>query len=374
MFNDFAQKYVYPVAVMAGSIIGVGFFSLPYVAMKAGILLTLLYFVLLLAVVLAIHLIFAQISLNTPDFKRFPGFVGHHLGKWAKVLSLISSTVGYFGVLLAYLIVGGEFLAGALSPFFGGDQVFYTFVYFFGAVILITLGIKVVAKAELFMLCFLLLSLVIVFAKGFWAIKLGNFFAVNSGFSSSNLFLPYGPIMFALWGIGLIPEAEEMLKTGKNLMNKFVVISTIIPAVIYLLFIFLVLGITGSATTQSGLLGLSDFFGGRVVLISLLAGSAITFTAFIVHGLTFKKILIYDLGIRNWQALVIACFTPFVLFLLGLNSFVPLLSFVGGVLLGIDGILILLMYKKIGGKNIVIFPLAGVFALGIIYQIFYSIF
>ncbi|MDP2741348.1 MAG: hypothetical protein Q8O66_01510, partial [bacterium] len=62
-----------------------------------------------------------------------------------------------------------------------------------------------------------------------------------------------------------------------------------------------------------------------------------------------------------------------VLFLLGLNSFIGLISFIGGVLLGIDGILILLMYKKIGGKKKVIYPLVLIFLLGIIYEIAYFV-
>jgi len=95
--------------------------------------------------------------------------------------------------------------------------------------------------------------------------------------------------------------------------------------------------------------------------------------AFVVAGLTFKKILIYDLGIKNWQAIVISCFTPLILFLLGLKSFIFLISFTGGVLLGIDGILILLMYKKIGGRKAIIYPLASVFLIGIIYEIVYFI-
>jgi hypothetical protein len=59
--------------------------------------------------------------------------------------------------------------------------------------------------------------------------------------------------------------------------------------------------------------------------------------------------------------------------LLGLNSFIPLISLIGGVLLGIDGILILLIYKKIGGKNVIIYPLSLVFLLGVIYELIYFI-
>ena len=95
----------------------------------------------------------------------------------------------------------------------------------------------------------------------------------------------------------------------------------------------------------------------------------VTFVAFIVQGTTFKKTLVYDLNIREWQALVIVCCTPVILYLLGMKSFIPLLSFTGAILLGVDGILIMLMYKKIGGKNIVIYPLLLVFILGIVYEL-----
>ena len=81
----------------------------------------------------------------------------------------------------------------------------------------------------------------------------------------------------------------------------------------------------------------------------------------------------FDLKIKHWQAFVITCCPPLILFLLGLKSFIPMISFIGGVMLGIDGIIIMLMYKKIGGKNIVIYPLSFIFLLGIAYEIIYFI-
>ena len=87
-----------------------------------------------------------------------------------------------------------------------------------------------------------------------------------------------------------------------------------------------------------------------------------------------KKTLIVDVKIKHWQAFVMTCCPPMILFLLGLNSIMPILSIVGGVILGIDGILILLMYKKIGGKKIIIYPLSIVFLLGAIYEVVYFLF
>lgn len=367
VFSEVFKKYVYPVVVISGSIIGVGFFSLPYIASKSGIWIMLAYFIILTAIVSVIHLIFAKISLKTPDFKRFPGFVKHYFGKKVQIFSLISTIFGSYGVLLVYLIAGSEFLTNIFQPYFGQSSVLYALIYFLFVSLIIFLGIKAVAKVEFWILLLLFLSIIFIFIKAFGQIDFTNFLP-ESNFNISNLFLPYGPILFSLWGAGLIPEAEEMAKGNKKSVKKIVLIATLIPAVFYLFFTFLILSITGVNTTESALIGLKDFLGSASVIVFLIGMSA-TITACVAHGLTLKKVFIYDLKIKNWQAFVITCFVPMILYLLGLRSFIGLISFTGAILLGIDGILILMMYKKIGGKNIIIYPLSLVFLAGIIYQI-----
>lgn len=372
-YKKLFKNYILPVSTISGSIIGVGFFSLPYIASKVGIYLMLLYFIVLTIIVLLIHLIFGEISLRTPDKKRFPGFVGYYLGKIPEAFSFVSAILGYFGVLLVYLIVGGQFLNSLFAPIFGQNQIFYTFIYFLVATIVVYLGISIISKFEFIALLFLFISFILVFIKGFSEFSLNNIIVWNLKFGVWDFFLPYGAIIFSLWGVGLIPEAEEMLRGNKKSFKRVIVISTLIPAIFFVLFTLVVFGITGSNTTESALIGLNNFLGNGVVLISLLMGVVITFSAFITHGLNLKRILVYDLGVKEKQAVIITCFTPMILFLLGLNSFIGMISFVGGILLGIDGILILLMYKKIGGKKLLIYPLSLVFLLGIVYEIVYFI-
>jgi amino acid permease len=375
-YKGLFKNYILPISTISGSIIGVGFFSLPYIASKVGVWLMLFYFITLTALVLFVHQIFGEISLKTPDYKRFPGFVGFYLGRLPQIFSFVSVILGYFGVLLVYLIVGGEFLNSLLSPFFGQNQFFYTFIYFLLATIVVYLGISTISRFEFVALLFLFISFILVFIKGLPLFSLENIFTSNlfiaKGFIM-NIFLPYGAIVFSLWGVGLIPEAEEMLRGNKKSFKRVIIISTLIPAVFFILFTLIVLGITGSNTTESALTGLNEFLGNGVVLISLLMGVVITFSAFITHGLNLKRIFAYDLGIKEKQSVIIACFTPMILFMLGFNSFIGIISFVGGVLLGIDGILILLMYKKIGGKSWLIYSLSLVFILGIVYEIVYFI-
>lgn len=355
---------------MVGGIIGVGFLSLPYITLKVGTIAMLFYFIILTSLVLFIHLIFGKISLATPDFKRWPGFVGYYLGKNAEKVIFVTMTVGSCGVLLAYLIIGPQFLYAALNPFFGGSPSTYLIIYFSLATLFIFLGIKMISRFDFFALAFLFLVLLLLFVKGFPNITFDNIF--TGDFNTAHFFLPYGAILFALWGTGFIPEIEEMVRGHKSSLRKIIASSIIIAAGFYLLFIFLILGISGNRTTDSALVGLKDFLGPQIYAAALLIGAVTTFIAFISNGLLLKKAFIYDMKIKEFPAWVLACFAPLLLYVMGLNSFIPLISFVGGVFLGIDGILILLIYQKIGGKKIIVYPLILVFILGIMYSIMYS--
>jgi len=59
---------------------------------------------------------------------------------------------------------------------------------------------------------------------------------------------------------------------------------------------------------------------------------------------------------------------------LGVKNFISLISFLGGVFLGIDGVLMLLMYRKIKPKKAkLVWFLSLIFIGGIIYEIIYTL-
>jgi len=373
------KNYIYPIATLSGTIIGVGLFALPYITLKVGFWVMCGYFLVLGALVILVHQFFGELALKTPDYKRLPGFAKIYLGNWGERIAYISAILGIFGAILAYLIVGGEFLTELLSPIFGGGNLFWTIIYFLAGAILIFFGIKAIAKVEFWGLILFFLVLILIFLRGRYLINIENLFPPisNFKFQISNFFLPYGVILFSLWGAALIPEVEEMLGEKKKLLLKIIPVAILIPIIIYLFFIYLILGITGPQTTESALVGLKNFLGNRIVSLGFLFGLLTTFTSFIALGLTLKKVFWYDLKIGKNLAFAITCFIPLVLFLIGVKQFIPVISFVGATMLGIDGILILLMYhKKIKNqkskiKNLLVYPLILIFLGGIIYEIIY---
>jgi hypothetical protein len=283
-------------------------------------------------------------------------------------------TMGVFSVMLAYIIVGGQFLTTILQPVLGGNAMIYSLIYLFLASIFIYSGSKLISWIDFLAISSLLLIVLVILIKESARIKLDNIF-ISAPFSGDfkTLFLPYGAILFSLWGTGLIPSVEEMIAGNKGALKTVVFWATLIPAIFYIVFTILILGITGDQTTSSALTGLVTVLPKSVALVALAIGVISTFVALIAQGLLIKEMLMYDVRLSSRWAWIIVCAVPLVLFLLGLNSFISLVSFVGGFLLPIDGILILLMYLKIGGKKIVALPLVVFFVLGILYEIIYII-
>ncbi len=368
------SKLVYAVSTLAGTIIGVGLFGLPYVTLKAGFWVVLGYFFVLTALVILVHSFFGELALKTPDFKRLPGFAKIYLGNWGKTIAYITTIFGFFGALLAYLIVGGEFFTELLSPYFGGNNLLYTLLYFVVGAGLIFSGIKAIAKVEFWGLVLFFLILIAIFFRGQNFIDIQNLFigVREFGILNSDLFLPYGVILFSLWGAALIPEIEEMLAPRKKQLKWIVPVSILIPAIVYLFFIYLILGITGAQTTESALGGLKIVLGDGIVVLALLFGLLTTFTSFITIGLTMKKVFWYDLGLNRNLSFAITCFVPLFLYMAGLKSFIAVIGVVGGIMLAVDGILILLMYNKIRpDRKPITYPLILVFLAGIVYSIVY---
>src|SRR4030042_5876706 len=172
------MKIICALAVISGTCIGVGFFVLPYVTLKVGVWVMLGYFLLLGGLVMVVHLLFGELALKTPDFKRLPGFAKLYLGNWGQGLAYILTITGILGAILVYLLVGGEFLADLFLPVFGGNSLIYTFLYFAAGALLIFFGIKAIAKIEFAGLVLFFLILFVIFFQAKPLFNVGNLFPV----------------------------------------------------------------------------------------------------------------------------------------------------------------------------------------------------
>ncbi len=375
------KNFFKALATLTGTIIGVGLFSLPYITSKVGIWTMLLYFLIIGVIALLTNFVYGEIILRTKGLHRLPGYAEKYLGKWAKGLSFLSNSLGLGGALLAYLVVGGGFLFSLFNPFFGQSLLFYVLTLFLIGSLLIYFGIKSIARVESILLILFFIVLLFIFQKGFSLIETGNLF----NFNPTYLFLPYGAVLFSLFGSSLIPEIREMLKDNPKDLKKVIFWSILISALTYLFFIIIITGITGQNTTDDAITGLKNVLGNGIVNLALIFGFLTVFTSFLTIGLTLKKILWYDIGIKKNLSWALACFVPLIFFLLGFNNFITIISLAGGVFLGIDITLMILIYlkaKKRGDMQpayslnlprLLIYSLILFFILGAIYEIYYFV-
>jgi len=370
------SKFLKALAVFTGTIIGVGIFGLPYAASKAGFFIVLAFFLVITVVSIFNHLIYGEVSLGTKGFHRLPGYTEKYLGRRWKIVAFSSVVVGIFGALLAYLIVGGEFLMLFFSQFWGGNSLIYTLLFFSFGAFLIFRGIKSVSKIEIVFLGVFFVLLIAFFVKALPFINTSYFQTVDWEFIT----FPYGIILFSLWGLTTVPEIKEMLGGDRKLLRKTIISGIILAAITYLFFIMMILGASGPLTTKTAISGFYQVLGGGIVNLGFISGVITCFTSFIALGLVFKKMLWYDMGLPKNLAWFITCFFPLALFLLGFNEFLDIIGLAGAFGVGIAGTVVVFLYREFLRKtqsrrmHPALYLLPVLLILGILFEIFYFVF
>ena len=376
------KNFLSALAVLVGVIIGAGIFGIPYAISKSGVIPALFYFLFWGIVVCLLHLCFGEIVLATKEKHRLVGFAQKYLGKTGKYLILFSTIFGTTGVLLAYLILGGDFLEILVSPFSEISTFHLSIIFWLILIFFVFRGIKFIGPTEILTNFSFFLVLLVVFCFLVPKIHLGNFTLINP----KEIFLPYGIILFSLMGFVAIPEVADVLKDPQERKNfkKIVLLASVIVILIYFLFSLAVVGVSGENTSKDALYGLIPYLGKKIVFLGALFGVITLADSFLVVCLYFKNVLIYDLKLPHFLAFSIASGLPIALFLLGLRDFISVIGFVGTFLGAIEGVVILLIFTKIKklkekepeyAINLplpIVYFLMIVLILGGIFQIFYT--
>jgi len=376
------KKFFLGITLLLGTIIGAGIFGAPYVISKSGILPGFFYFLVLGGVVLLINLFLGEIVLRTKGEHRLPGYAKKYLGNWERDLAAFSTIFGMIAVLLAYIILGGEFLKIVFSPFLNLSSSYFSLIFWLILSYFIFKGIKLIAIAELFTnLTFIL----IIFLISYFSLPKLSFQNFTL-FNLKNIFLPYGVILFALTGWSAIPEMGEVLKTSqeRKKFKKAIIFSIIIAILLYFLFSLVVIGISGKNTSSDAFSGLFPYLNRKVIFLGVL-GAVITLAdSFLVIGLYLRNTLIYDYKIREMSASLISCGLPLILFLLGFRQFINVIGWAGTIIGATEGIIIILIFKKaklLGDKepeyslkipSFVLYTLMIIFILGTISHFLFS--
>lgn len=342
------KNYLTASSVLAGTILGVGIFSLPYVFSQTGFLTSLFFMFFCGSLILLNHLIYGEIILRTPGEHRLAGLAKIYLGKCWFLVAAASVVVSALGVLLAYLILGGQFIQN-FSQFIGyplstGGALL---VFWILGAIGITFGIGFISISEI-----LGVVLIVAFIIGFFILGAPHLhWGLLTYLNFKHLLLPYGILLFALSDSSSIPEIvtyflKKNVAKEKINLKKPIILGTIIPPFLYLLFVLGAFGIfQGKINTVDLVPGLIQYSPIVGILTNIL-GLVLIITSYFIIGLSLRNTLKMDLKINKWLAWLIAAVIPLILYFLGFQNFIAIISFIGAVLLGTIIVLTIMIHRK----------------------------
>ncbi|MFA6131493.1 MAG: aromatic amino acid transport family protein [Patescibacteria group bacterium] len=331
------------VGTMIGGVVGVGVFGLPYAFAQSGWWLGLTMLLVLGFLIMLLNFMYAEVVEQTAGRHRLVGYVKNYLGVWPANLMGVVFIVYAWGAMLAYILIGGDFLYTLLSPLLGGPLLAYQLVMAALSAILTFGGIKKLAKLETFIVGGLIFLFVFIILLSLPSIEPRNIMSIHW----SGWFAPYGVLFFALSGLGVIPEMKDVLDARRrHELPHTILFGQVFIIALYALFTLAVVGVTGPATTPSAFDGLASMFGRTFAVAGSLLGSVAVLSIFSIVSIELQGILRFDYKINQKTAWLLTVIVPVVFLLLGVSQFIELISFLGAVFGGLIGIIVVIMYEK----------------------------
>lgn len=324
-------------ATLIGTTIGAGIFGIPYVVAKAGFWTGILVIILVGIIVCVISLYLSEILLRTKEHHQLPGLAEIYLGKTGKLLMSSAMIIGIYGALIAYSIGVGEALFSVLN--LNKMMISILFISIFGFIMYF--GLKIFEGFEEILTSLVILLVTAIAILSFASIKPENL----SGFNLKNIFIPYGVILFASLGIYAIPEMKKEL-TNKLFLKRAIITGISVAVIVYIIFTTLIVGITGSETTEVASVGLGNKLGGNIrFLVNIFVVLPLT-TAFLSLSFALKDSYKSDYKINNFISWLMVIIVPVIFTLVQLVGFVRVMEISAVVGDGLMLTLITIMHSK----------------------------
>ncbi len=342
------KNYFASSSILAGTILGVGLFGLPYVFSVAGFSIGLIFLVLCCFLATITHLIYGEALLRTSGEHRAPGLAKIYLGKKGYYLSIVTSFISLSGVLLAYLILGGQFIQN-FSQIFNWDIGINlaTVIFWIIGTLGIMMGIRLIGVGEVLGVA---LIIILIFGYLFWGLpglKIQSF----TDFNASQFFLPYGVLLFSLSGGSAVPEIFNYFKKkgiSKEQINfKMPIIwGSVIPAILCLIFVVGAFGLFPNKIIPVDLAGSLIKTNSVLAIATTVLGLILILTSYFILGLGFRNILFFDLKFKRLLSWLIPIGLPLFLFSIQNKGFLTIIGFLGAFVLAIETIITFIIHYQ----------------------------
>lgn len=336
------------IATLVGVTIGAGVLAVPHAIANAGFLTGIIGLITIGIAMMILNLCLGEVTLRTKGNHQLTGYAAKYLGATGKHLMGGAMIIGIYGALIAYIIGGGA----SLAQIFGGSQWLWSAIFFLTGIGIIHKGLKSIEESEFSIelakqITFAIIT-ILVFTSG--KISTQNL----QEFDALKLFMPYGIILFAYLGTTAIPEMREEMKNKLQKLKPAIIIGSILPIIVYLIFTTAVVGAAGKSTSEIATITIGQTLGTTGTILANLFATFGMMTAFIALGYGLKEMYHYDYKIKEKTSLLLTAIVPVALVFLGIHSFSTTLEITGAISGGATGVLAILMHmraKKYGERK-----------------------
>jgi amino acid permease len=334
-----AKHYLKIAAIVAAATVGDGVFALPFIFYTAGWLTCLIYIVVLGAIIVMAHSLYLSTLEKVGEKERLLGLAKKYFGGGGFWTAFIAVVVGLLLTLVAYLILGSEFIHLALPMV----RERYAFAVFW-ALISIPVFLSERYLVDLELVGIIATSAIILLI--FFTALPNVFFASAPIINWQNFFLPFGAVLFSLAGWTSIEPAYDAKKKirGAFVPWKALAAGTFFAAALYAMFAAGILGSTGIITPDTA----SDLAQWAMWKREILAimGLVAVGTVYMPISREIRNALEKDLHWNKIVSRAVILLVPPALIVLGFNNFLVVVGIVGGVFLATQYILIILVGRR----------------------------
>ncbi len=259
--------------IITGYGIGGGVLTMPYLAERNGVVMSLVIIAVAFVASFAMHLLLADLSLRSGG-QQLIGIFSQYLftGKMKKLLTIIFLALVVFvnvTTMATYITGGGEIL----STYLPISEILGRVIFYVAAASVVLFGLKAVGVSEKIAvgLIFVVLAVFLVASMA----KIRNPLPVKLG-TPNEMLAFYGMAMFAFTSFFSVPQAVEGLDCDPKKIKKALVLGFVNILVMVLIVLFCALLASKEVTTLA-MIGWSDGIGSWAVII----GSAFTILAMI---------------------------------------------------------------------------------------------
>lgn len=347
--NTTPQGFFQAVSLLVGTTIGAGIFAIPYVTQTSGYLIGLFWLVFLTLVTYLVGHMYGQVIQANHDHHQLPGYSRLYFGQPGYVIGILVLVLGQCGALLAYIIGMGDFLGVILQR--ADLSLFFSLLCFVISSGIVYLGLRSVSVAEGMVVGLMLALIFLLLILGLPKIDTSNYQTNLQALTWQGFFFPYGVIFQALSGYAVIPEMSRILGQKKTYLNQAIWIGVLIPAITYFLFQAVVVGISGSHTSEEAIGGLVPYFNPLFIKAGALFGILTMGTSFLTMAYALKDMFQADFSLPRRRAFFLAVSPPLVLFLLGARSFVGVINVTGLFMGTLTILMIVACYLRLQSKR-----------------------